>query len=164
LVKGKNNKMSKIYLYFQFVDKKEREGYKSMDMFSMGACDKESIEEITGEGILEKTLSLIDLIEDCYQILKPGGTCTFTAPYYASFQAWQDPRNIRGISQSSLNFADKNWREQNGCPDLAKCDFEVGCNFAIDQTAVQRSEAAKEFWLNRYTNVVQSVMFTLKKR
>lgn len=152
-----------VKLYFSD-DKKEREGFESKHPTGIGNFKDESIEEVTGENILEKIPDLVGWITELYRILKPGGMGTFTAPYYNSFQAWQDPRNIRGISQASLNFADKNWREQNGCPDLARCDFEVACNFAIDLTATQRSEIAKEFWLNRYNNVVQSVMFTLKKR
>lgn len=153
-------------IYFNY-DGKEREGFRTFSadpLISGHLPDVGIIDEIAGEGVLEKVPSLISFIEYCYGMLKSEGTCTFTAPYYACYQAWQDPRNIRGICQGSLNFADKKWREQQGCPDLANCDFEVGCNFAIDQVANQRSEAAKEFWLNRYNNVVQSVMFTLKKR
>lgn len=149
-------------LYFSF-DGKEREGFITCNP-TLYECPSGEAEEIAGEFILEKVPNLTQFIENIHDSLKLEGMATFTAPYYAAFQAWQDPRNIRGISQASLNFADKTWRETNGCPDLAKCDFEVGCNFAVDLLAVQRSEPAKEFWLHRYNNVVQSIMFTLKKR
>lgn len=150
-------------IYFS-ADGKSREGFTTYDPCVANLQESGTVEEITGEGILEKIPDLVSFIQHCYRMLKSEGTCTFTAHYYTSWQAWQDPRNIRGISQASLNFADKNWREQNGCPDLADCDFAVGCNFAIDQVANQRSEAAKEFWLNRYNNIVQSVQFVLTKR
>lgn len=151
-------------IYYSF-DKKEREGFRTFDpSHPTVATPIFPVDEIAGEGVLEKVKDLIWFIEMCHKALKPEGIATFTAPYFTSFQAWQDPRNIRGISQASLNFADKTWREQNGCPDLADCDFEVACNFALDLTAVQRSEDAKNFWINRYCNIVQSVMFTLKKR
>lgn len=150
-------------IYFNY-DDKEREGFERFHPAHIVGLDAETFSEITGEGVLEKILDPIAFVENCYRILKPEGIATFTAPYYASWQAWNDPRNIRGICQGSLNFADKTWREQNNCPDLANCDFEVGCNFAIDLVATQRSEVAKEFWINRYTNIIQSIMFTLKKR
>lgn len=154
-------------IYFNY-DRKEREGFEYVKPPSLKderLSDSEgSVEEITGELVLEKVHYLVSFIEECYRLLKPGGTATFTAPYYDAWQAWQDPRNIRGISQGSLNFASKTWREQNGCPDLATCDFEVGCNFAVDLSATQRSDAAREFWLARYKNVVQSIMFVLTKK
>lgn len=151
-------------LYFS-LDKKEREGFTTYDPESSEWFENADVEEIAGEAILEKVKDIIYFIEMCSAVLKPGATATFTAPYFASWQAWSDPRNIRGISQGSLNFADKNWREQNNCPDLCKADFEVGCNMAIDATAANgRSEATKEFWINRYNNVVQSLLFTLKKK
>lgn len=150
-------------IYFT-LDKKEREGFETKDPIYAASFEADSVDEITGEAVLEKVKNLIFFIEACYRILKSGGKATFTAPYYASFQAWADPRNIRGISQASLNFADKKWRDQNNCSELSSADFEVLCNLAVDLQATQRSDMAKEFWLNRYTNVVQSVMFTLTKR
>lgn len=150
-------------IYFSY-DEKIREEFTTYSPEKFGSTQPQA-KEIAGEGVLEKVPNLIEFIENVYNSLEPGATATFTAPYFASWQAWSDPRNIRGISQGSLNFADKNWREQNGCPDLCKADFEVGCNMAIDATAANgRSEATKEFWINRYNNVVQSLLFTLKKR
>lgn len=151
-------------LYFSY-DGKQREGFETkIPEDILGEEFTATVEEITGEGILEKMRDLPGFLDYCHTLLKPEGIATFTAPYYNSFQAWQDPRNIRGISQGSLNFADKTWREQNGCPNLATCDFSVACNFAIDLVATQRSEVAKEFWINRYNNVIQSVQFILTKR
>lgn len=152
-------------IYFTY-DKKEREGFHVRDLSLIRADEvyNNEVEEIAGEGILEKIPNLIDFIEECHKLLKPEGTATFTAAHADSTQAWSDPRNIRGITQMSLNFADKTWREQNGVLLDLNCNFEVGCNFAIDLQAAQRSEEAKNFWLSRYNNVIQSVMFTLKKR
>ena len=152
-------------IYFSY-DKKEREGYERKDPanYDVWAYGHDNVEEFVGENILEKLPNLIVFIECCYSLLKPGATATFTSPYYNSYQAWCDPRNIRGISQGSLNFADKKWREDNGCPDLCTADFEIGVNYSIDVLTNQRAEDAKAFWLSRYSNVIQSIMFTLKKR
>lgn len=152
--------MKKIYLNY---DGKEREGYESHSRYGFLMDERESVGEICGENVLEKWTDLVDFIRLCYNALKPGGKATFTGPYYNSFQAWADPRNVRSLSQATLNFADKKWREQNNYPNI-ECDFEVKCDFAIDLTAAQRSEQAKEFWLTRYNNVVQSIQFTLTKK
>jgi len=164
VTKKKKAEVRKIYYSF---DNKQREGYRTLGPFARFEKDlpkAEEVEEITGEGVLEKVPNLISFIEHCYALLKPGGTATFTAPAFNSFQAWSDPRNIRGISQASLNFADKKWRDENNCPDLCKADFEVGCNYAIDGILNQKSEEAKTFWLARYNNTIQSMMFVLKKK
>ena len=151
-----------VKLFFNY-DNKTREGYVTANP-NLYECPAGEAEEICGEYILEKVPNIIAFVENIYESLKPGGVATFTAHYFDNWQSFEDPRNIRQLSQGSLNFADKNWREQKGCPDLCKADFAVGCNFAIDGIVNQRSEAAKEFWMNRYKNVVQSVQFTLTKR
>lgn len=162
VTKKKKAEVRKIYYSF---DNKQREGFVTFKPdHPTTATPIYPVDEITGEGVLEKVDDLIWFIEMCYKALKPGGTATFTAPAFNSFQAWSDPRNIRGISQASLNFADKKWRDENNCPDLCKADFEVGCNYAIDGILNQKSEEAKVFWLARYNNTIQSMMFVLKKK
>lgn len=150
-------------LYFTY-DNKEREGFQTKSPeIDFTLLDEGSVEEIAGEEVLEKVPDIIKFINGCYHVLKPGGTAIFAGAYYAAYQAHSDPRNIRGISQASLNFSSKSWREQMKCEGLADCNFEIGINFAADRQATERSDAAKEFWLSRYTNVVQSILFTLTK-
>lgn len=151
-------------IYFNYNLNATREGFETYHPEDSKWYENANVDEIAGENVLEKIKDIIYFIEMCEAVLKPGGVCNFTAPYYDNWQAYEDPRNIRSLSQGSLNFADKKWREQKGCAPLAKCDFEVGCNMAIDLLAVQRSDAAKEFWMNRYKNVIQSLLFTLKKK
>lgn len=154
-------------IYYSY-DAKSREGFETRLPEDISGLEelRGTIEEIAGEEVLEKVKDLIYFIDLCYALLIPGGKATFTAPYYTSFQAWQDPRNRRGISQASLNFANKAWREQNkfSLGYKGQADFEVQCNFAIDLVATQRSEDAKAFWLNRYNNIVQSTLFVLEKK
>lgn len=134
---------------------------------------KSSIEQnlfdvIKGQGILEKIADLPSFIEAVYHNLKVGGKAEFTSPYYTSTLAWADPTNLRGLSELSMNFASKEWRAQNNFEQTygreLECDFVIGCNFAVDQAALQRSEEAKAFWLVRYNNVAQAVMFSLEKK
>lgn len=152
--------MSRIYFTY---DNKTREGFDTYhpDTRKLGA---NFVEEIAGEFVLEKVPDLVDFIEHCYGVLKPEGKAIFAAPFHNSHQAWTDPRNIRALSNTSLNFANKDWREQNGQPDLCSADFVVNCDFAMDLLVSQRAEDVKQFWLHRYNNVVQSVLFTLTKK
>jgi len=125
----------------------------------------ESIEEIQGEGVLEKVPSLLTFIDECYRLLPAGGKAIFSAPYYASSKAWTSPLTIRGITEYSLNFSDKTWREANKFTEATVlADFEIQGSFAIEDSCMQRSEEARQFWINKYLNVAQCVLFTLIKR
>ena len=152
-------------IYFTY-ENKTREGCESVVPLTTGNYESESIEEISGESVLEKVENLPRFLDECYRLLKPGGKAVFSSFYYASVQAWQSPLTKRGISETSLSFADKKWREQNNFSEVdCKCDFEIQASFAIDPSVEkERSEAAKLFWLGKFNNVVQAVLFTLTKR
>jgi len=125
----------------------------------------ESIEEIYGVGVLEKVKSLPGFIEECYRMLKPGAKAVFSSAYYAHINAWASPLNIRGISEASLNFASKDWREQSKYSELSiLCNFDVAVSFAVEESVSHRAEDVRLFWMQRYLNVVQAVVFTLTKK
>jgi len=153
----------KIYLSF---GREEKEGYEKKNVADLPQLQDESVEEIQALEVIEKVGSLIDFICECYRVLKPEGKAIFTSQYYTSIGAWKHPANRRGISEQSLNFADKNWREANNfyCGSLKDCDFEVIGSFAMEQDLMARADDARAFWMRRYCNVVQAIMFTLTKK
>ena len=154
--------MSKIYFTF---GNESREGFESRVPSPPSPEANDSVEEIQGEGILERVPNLILFIDDCYRILKPGGVATFSASHYGSAKAWASPLAIRGISEASLNFANKDWREQNKYTEATVLsNFEVGGSFACEESAMQRCEEARQFWMSRYLNVAQAILFTLTKK
>lgn len=123
------------------------------------------VEEITGDYVLEKVPDLVEFIKECYRLLPTGGKASFTAHYYAGVNAWASPLNRRGISETSLNFASKDWRTANNFTDVIfDVDFEVVGNFATDASIASRADEVKNFWLNKYLNVVQLVVFNLTKK
>lgn len=125
----------------------------------------ESVDEIVGDYVIEKVPNLILFIEECYRILRPGGKAVFTSPNAASSTAWISPLTVRGICESTLNFSSKDWREQYKFTDYTmRADFEVTGQFVVDQEALARSDEAKNFWLKRYMNVAQGIIFTLTKK
>lgn len=142
-----------------------KEGFTPQVPMTTSILTDGSVEEIEGLNVLEKVPALIAFIEECYRLLVPGGKCTFTSPLYASTSAWASPLTVRGMSESSLNFADKQWREQYKFSEAqVMCDFAVSGSFAIMQDVMQRSEEVRAFWVNKYNNVAQSIIYTLLKR
>lgn len=125
----------------------------------------ESVEEIAAEDVIGKVPNLIKFVEECYRLLRPEGKLTCSAPHYSSSLAWTSPLTVRGIAESSLNFASKDWREQSKFTDATiNANFEVAGNFVVDQETLARSDDAKQFWMKRYSNVVQSVILCLTKK
>jgi SAM-dependent methyltransferase len=124
----------------------------------------ESVDEISGQDVLEKIPDLVAFVDECYRILKPGGKCNFSSPFYASSGAWVSPITVRGISERTLNFASKVWREQVKFSDATVlANFDVVGQVAIEETSMQRAEEVRAFWLARYLNTAQAIMFTLTK-
>lgn len=150
-------------VYFTY-DTAEKEGFTCLTPSPMVALGSDSVDEIEGN-VIEKVPNLTEFIQECYRILRVGGTAKFTAPYYTSALAWGSPLNVRGISEASLNFASKDWRVANKYTETDPvCDFEVVGNFSVDASYTQRADEVKSFWLKHYNNVAQAVIFTLTKK
>jgi len=108
-------------------------------------------------------------MDECYRILKPGGKMRLTHPYGKSIRAAQDfSHKWPPIVETSYLYWDKNWREANklthGNYNL-KCDYEFSIFYLWqDGTVAQRSEEARNFWCDKYWNVVADLIVDLKKR
>lgn len=51
--------------------------------------------------------------EECYRIIKPGGTFKLVWPALQSVRAFQDPTHCDYIPLHRMMYLDKNWREMN---------------------------------------------------
>lgn len=142
-----------------------KEGFDSKIPLGTSDIPTESVEEVLGENVIEKVSNIIAFIDEVYRILAPKGVAKFTAPYYASKGAWSSPLTVRAICDETLNFASKDWREQTKFSEgNIICNFEVNGQFAIEQQVMHRAEEVRHFWLQRYNNVAQAVIFTLTKK
>lgn len=151
-------------IYFSY-GSEIREGYESTLPSITSHLSNDSIEEIQGQDVLEKVPSLIRFIEECYRILKPEGKAIFSSPIYSSTKAWSSPLAIRGISEYTLNFSSKDWREQNKYTEaMILANFEVNGQVAIEQSYMQRSDEARAFGVKCYNNIAQALLFTLTKK
>lgn len=150
-------------IYYTY-DTQGKEGFECKTPGGGILFGPDSVDEIEGN-VIEKVPHLTTFIEECYEILRVGGTAKFTAPYYTSALAWGSPKNIRGVSETTLNFASKDWRVANKYTEHSLiCDFEVVGNFIVDAGYTQRADEVKSFWLKHYNNVAQAVLFTLTKK
>lgn len=151
-------------LYFTY-GTELKEGYESKVPLTTKDFADESVDEILGEGILERTTDLVSFIEECWRLLRPPGKCNFTSTYYASMNAWVSPLTKRCISEASLNFVNKDWREKNKYTEVSViADFIIDVNFAIEEATSIRNQLAKDFMLKHYVNAVQMIVFTLTKK
>jgi hypothetical protein len=142
-----------------------REGFETFHPSQIHQFMDDSVEEVQAEDILDKVPDLKLFIEECYRILPIEKKAIFTNQYFASSGAWRSPLSIRGISEQSLNFANRKWREESKFTEFeTKLNFEVQGSFALEQDVVNRFEEARQFWMRRYINVAQAVLFTLIKK
>ena len=141
-----------------------KEGFESKNPNYIKEIETESVDAIEGNSVLEKIPDLVSFIDECYRILKFEAKASFTSAYYASIRARMSPLNIRGLSEYSLNFAQRKWREDNKYTEaVIKADFEVAAQFLLEEAIMLRSEAARVCQMKQYNNIIQAIMFNLTK-
>lgn len=150
-------------LYFTY-NQDSREGLEATLPEQLSRFEAESIDEVQAENVLERVPDLVEFVEQCYRILKFDSKATFSAPQYNTSRAWASPFAVRGISEETLNFASKNWREVNKCLPGLVCDFEVTGQIAVEPGFMNRAEVARAFMTKHYGNVVIAILFTLTKK
>lgn len=164
LFTSRRNYLVAMKLYLTYSEK-TRDGFTSTVPSALETLKDESVEEIQGEEIIERVPDLIKFVEQCYRVLVPEGKLILSSPYFASSAAWASPFAIRGVSEKTLNFASKNWREQSKWSDaFVRANFEVSGSFAVEESVSHRAEDVRQFWMSRYLNVAQAVVLQLVKK
>lgn len=69
--------------------------------------------------------------DECYRILRPGGTMTVTVPAAPGDRAFQDPTHRRFLVAATFLYLNAPWREANGLQH-----YRVSCNFSVDARTV----------------------------
>lgn len=113
--------------------------------------------------LLDGTYGLFRFMDEVWRCLMDKGTIYLTAPYYMSQEAYQDPRNVRYITDKTFAYFN-----QSAVNKLSK--YPTGCNFEeisktkiVDPSVELKGEVAKRWAMERYWNVVREVQFTLRK-
>lgn len=144
-------------------DSKDQFELKSPDVIS--TLDTESVDEIEARSVIEKISDHVKFIDECYRILKPQAKVTFVSPYYATTAAWASPLTRRALSETSLNFINKKWREDNKIAEVSSIsNFDIAIGVATDdQYWKTRPEEHRAFAMLRWNNVLQAIHFICTK-
>lgn len=125
-----------------------------------------SVAEINCSHYIEHTPNLDLFMKECHRILQPLGVVTVTAPYWSSIRAWQDPTHKRAITENTLRYYSKEWREKAKVDHyLPEVDFEiVNTIFIFAQEYASRAEDAKMYALKHYINAVEDIVVVLRAK
>jgi Methyltransferase domain len=119
------------------------------------------VEHLTGQ---ERILFFNEL----YRIMIPGGKAKIITPYYKSIRAYQDPTHaFPPVCENFYYYLDVNWRRQNRLDHYLgiKCDFEFFGYYSFqDGTISLKNEETRNFWIDKYWNIVADLIVELVKR
>jgi hypothetical protein len=118
--------------------------------------------------LAEPSDAMINFFNECYRILKPGAQMTVIAPWWSSVRSWQDPTHRHAISDASLLYYNKGWREANGLqhyPITADFDFAPGYVYNPDPQLgmATKNDAARAYLQVYNTNTITDLYATLTK-
>ena len=68
----------------------------------------------------------LKFFDECFRILKPGGTFRVLCPHGHSDRAYQDPSHVRYLVEASWDYLDKEWRKANRLEHAA---YAISCDF-----------------------------------
>ncbi len=154
------------------------EGFLNVDITKLPTVDKvvnlekfpwpwkdNSVDEVICSHYVEHTPDLIKFMEELYRILKPGAKAFISCPYYSSMRCWQDPTHKRAMSEASMLYFNKGWRDSNKLAHYGiTADFDFSYSYAMDPIWAQKSEEARAFAIRHYNNVVNDIQYILVKK
>lgn len=116
-------------------------------------------------GVIDKVKDLKTFFECVHNALIPGGKVAVHSPYFRSPLAWITPGTVRGISEYSLSWLSKQWRELNKFNEFeVPYDFDVQYGFVMNPELDTRSQDARNFALLNFAGSISTVQFTLTKK
>lgn len=87
------------------------------------------IEGIRCHQVLEHLREVIPLMNDCFEVLKPGGIMEISVPLAGTDPFWQDPTHVRGFIRRTFDYfcddeTTKDAREEYGITSKFKVIWE----------------------------------------
>lgn len=91
---------------------------------------KDQIEGIRCHQVLEHLHTVIPLMNDCYEVLKPGAIMEISVPLAGTDPFWQDPTHVRGFIRRTFDYfcddpTTKDAREEYGITSKFKVVWEL---------------------------------------
>ena len=151
--------------YLTFGKEEAPEGFTALKPSQLSEQADGSVEEIQGPNVIEKIQDLVSFMEQVHRVLPTGGKAFFASGYYGCVNSYMSPLNVRALSEGSMNWCSKDWREQVKFTEIdTKIDFEVAVSFSTDASLNLRSDEVQHLWRTTRLNCVLGVQFTLTKR
>jgi hypothetical protein len=133
------------------------------------------VDELTCSHFIEHVSNLPSFMDEIYRIMKSpyvskegekvNSKVTIICPYYSSMRAMQDPFHIRPISEASMLYYNKDWRDVNKLDHYGiKCNFDFSYGYQLVPEWANRSQEARDFAIKHYLNVITDIYFTLTKK
>lgn len=88
------------------------------------------VEGIRCHQVLEHLREVIPLMNDCYEVLKPGGIMEISVPLAGTDPFWQDPTHVRGWIRRTFDYfcddeSTKDAREEYGITSKFKVVWDL---------------------------------------
>jgi predicted SAM-dependent methyltransferase len=117
--------------------------------------------DIPGE---DKRDGLIQFMDECYRILKPGGKLFLVAPYGKSSRALGDPTHRRSIVDETFSYYNKSIREAWKLEHYnINCNFDVVMSYYISNDLTLKSEEVRNKAFKHDWNAIDDIMAELTK-
>lgn len=68
--------------------------------------ESEFFSEVIAEDIIEHLKEIIPVVEECWRVLRPGGTLWIQTPHYTSPNSYHDPTHRWHLSEHSFDYFD----------------------------------------------------------
>jgi hypothetical protein len=77
---------------------------------------------------------MLELFNEMWRVLCPGGTAWITCPHAETRAAWADPTTRRVFTEEDFSLTRCEYREEHSLSLPLECDFTVGHGFVQDFT------------------------------
>ncbi len=132
---GSNNCTAKVFTNASG-DIAAQKGYVPTDSW---AAAEDQIEGIRCHQLLEHLDTIIPLMNDCYEVMKPGAEFEISTPYALSEQCWGDPTHKRGYTKDTFQYFVKDSpfqkeKDEYGITanfELVRCEIVDGWNIEV---------------------------------
>ena len=109
--------------------------------------------------VLEHVNNMINIMEECYRVLKNQGELVITGPYYTSIGAFQDPTHKHFLTENTMNY----FLTNTGFDYYSKARFElIETRFNYAKSYGLRFLPFKNILRYFLLNMVREIQFRLK--
>jgi len=107
---------------------------------------------------------LIQFMDECYRILKPGGKLIIQVPYGSSIRAFQDPTHRRFLFKESFYYFNKEWRDTMNLEYYPiNSNYIMEFSYFITNEMSLKSQEVRDLAILHEWNVVDDLKVELTK-